>query len=608
MNAIQFLSAQLWVQRLGWTLVHFLWQGAVIAALYAGARQSMAHSAGRNARYILACAALAVMMAAPCVTWWAIGPARAGTVAVVAAGRAATATAAAPVLPIALPAAADGAVFGVWRGQLLPCVVVFWLAGALAFWVRLIGGWAVAARIRSTLVRPAPAEWRRTLSRLAARIGLSRPVRLLVSALVEVPVVVGWLRPVVLVPAAALAGLPVEQMEALLLHELAHIRRHDYLVNMLQSIAEALLFYHPAVWWVSGHIRAERELCCDDVAAQASGDVLTYARALLKLESYRPLHGHAALAANGGSLAGRIAILLGESRPAAQTRSGLGAAVTAILLAITAIGLFGQSGAAPQFDVASVRQNIAHPGLMMVRPHNGGLTAENAPLQLLMQNAYSVQAFQISGGPGWVKTDGYNIEAKGNGTASHAQILLMLRSLLEDRFQLKIHRETKQLPVYALTVAKAGLKLPPAKDDTCVPLDPNADLPPLPAPGQHPPGRACGKVGVMGESFGVRMQGGKVLMPEFIRILSMVLGRPVLDRTGFTGAFDLRLDFSPDEAVAGLPRAVGQGDSSSPPPADPSSPPGIFAAIQEQLGLRLESTKGPVDVLLIDHVERPSEN
>ena len=171
---------------------------------------------------------------------------------------------------------------------------MIWLAGAMAFWVRLMGGWVVAARMRSTLVRPAPPEWRQALGELGARIGLSRPVRLLVSALVEVPAVVGWLRPVVLVPVGALAGLPAEQMEALLIHELAHIRRHDYLVNILQSVAEALLFYHPAVWWVSGHIRAERELCCDDVAASGRGDVLTYARALAELESYRPAHANAA--------------------------------------------------------------------------------------------------------------------------------------------------------------------------------------------------------------------------------------------------------------------------------------------------------------------------
>ena len=168
---------------------------------------------------------------------------------------------------------------------LLPWVVAVWLAGAMVFWLRLIGGWIFAERLRSSLVRPAPREWQQALDRLKNRIRVSRPVRLLVSSLVQAPAVVGWLRPVVLVPVGALAGLPPEQIEALLLHELAHIRRHDYLVNIVQSAIEALLFYHPAVWWVSGHIRAERELCCDDMAVSVSGDAVTYARALAELES-----------------------------------------------------------------------------------------------------------------------------------------------------------------------------------------------------------------------------------------------------------------------------------------------------------------------------------
>jgi len=606
MNAIQFLSTQPWVERLGWTLVHFLWQGAAISALYAAARRGIGRSSSPNMRYVLACVALAAMVAAPFVTWSLMSPSDPVPAAAHFAARVASA---APPVTITLPASVSATVADAWAGRFLCWVVVIWLAGAMAFWVRLMGGWVVAARMRSTLVRPAPPEWRQRLGELGARIGLSRPVRLLVSALVQVPTVIGWLRPVVLVPVGALAGLPAEHVEALLIHELAHIRRHDYLVNMLQSVAEALLFYHPAVWWVSGHIRAERELCCDDVAASATGDVLTYARALAELESYRPAHVNAAIAANGGSLADRIARLLGQSRPASQTHSGMGTIVTAILLAIAAFGLFGQSDAAPRFEVASVKQNTSNPGFMMVRPHGGGLTTENAPLRLLMQNAYGVQAFQISGGPSWIQSDGYNIEAKGDGKASHAQILLMLRSLLEDRFQLKVHRETKELPVYALTVAKGGLKLQQPKDGSCTPLDPNADLPPLRAGRGQPAPPACGRVGVSGQPFGVRMQGGKVAMPEFIRMLSMVLGRPVVDRTGFAETFDLRLDFTPDEAVAGLPRAVGASDpGSAAPAADPTTPPTIFAAIQEQLGLKLESTKGPVEVLVIDHVERPSQN
>jgi len=207
-----------------------------------------------------------------------------------------------------------------------------------------------------------------------------------------------------------------------------------------------------------------------------------------------------------------------------------------------------------------------------------------------------------------MQSEGYNIDAKGNGNASREQTFLMLRSLLEDRFQLKLRRETRELPVYTLTVAKNGPKLPQPKDGSCITMDPNAPtLPPPPAPGR--PAFPCGRAGVMAESSGARMQGGKVPMTEFIRILSMIMGRPVVDKTGYSETFDLLLSFTPDEAVAGLPRGAAPRDAGSPAPTtDPAAPPTIFAALQEQLGLRLESTKGPVGVLVIDHVERPTGN
>lgn len=143
-------------------------------------------------------------------------------------------------------------------------------------------------------------------------------MRLLVSDAIQVPAVVGWLRPAILMPVAAFAGFPAGYLDALLGYELAHIRRHDFLVNMLQGTAEALLFYHPALWWVSQQIRIERELCCDDVAVASSGDVLTYARALAELESLRPAHASLAVAANGGSLVNRIRRLLAPSERESQ--------------------------------------------------------------------------------------------------------------------------------------------------------------------------------------------------------------------------------------------------------------------------------------------------
>ena len=324
-------------------------------------------------------------------------------------------------------------------------------------------------------------------------------MQLLVSALVQVPTVVGWLRPVVLVPVGALGGLPAEHLEALLLHELAHIRRHDYLVNMLQSVAEALLFYHPAVWWVSGHIRAERELCCDDVAVSVSGDALTYARALAQLESYRPAHLGAAVAANGGSLADRIARLLGQSRPAVRTGLGPGVVAVAILLATAAYGLFGQSDAHPAFQVVSIKRNTS---ARMERPPHGRCLQTRRPAyrdERVLEASHPIcvrcprlplsgplaplGASQVVGGPAWIDSDGYDIEAKPEGNTDPKQVWLMLQTLLADRFKLTLHRETRELPVYDLTAEKSGPKLPAAKDITCVSFPPGTT--PHPCPGRR---------------------------------------------------------------------------------------------------------------------------
>jgi uncharacterized protein (TIGR03435 family) len=182
----------------------------------------------------------------------------------------------------------------------------------------------------------------------------------------------------------------------------------------------------------------------------------------------------------------------------------------------------------------------------------------------------------------------------------------MLQSLLEDRFKLKVHRETKELPAYTLTAAKSGFKLPPPKEGDCLGANPDGLTSYSPGTRMAPPGAGappvvrCGSVSVALLPSGARMQGGKIAMAEFIRVLSMALGSPVIDKTGFTQLFDVRLDFQADEITAALP----------PPPVTPDNPsnPSILVALQEQLGLKLESTKGPVEVLVVDHAERPAEN
>jgi hypothetical protein len=221
-----------------------------------------------------------------------------------------------------------------------------WFAGAGACSLRLLMGFASAAALRRSRHAPVLTEWQQTLDRLIERMHVSRSVRLLATDRVDSPSVIGWLRPVILAPVGVLCGLAPEQVEALLAHELAHVRRHDYLVNVLQGIAESLLFYHPAVWWISNQIRAEREHCCDDLAVAASGDVLAYARALAELEFMRPAHFKAALSANDGSLLRRIRRLtnpVGAHRPA-----GWGAAWSLGALSLLGIAGVAVSGAQAQ--------------------------------------------------------------------------------------------------------------------------------------------------------------------------------------------------------------------------------------------------------------------
>ena len=181
-----------------------------------------------------------------------------------------------------------------------------------------------------------------------------------------------------------------------------------------------------------------------------------------------------------------------------------------------------------------------------MRPLPGRLTA-SAPLGVLMQAAYQAQPFQIIGGPAWIESDGYAVDAKAAGNPEHEQMMLMLQSLLEDRFQLKVHRESREMPLYALVPARGGLKLRPPRDGSCVeetdvlgPLaDPGARLQP---PGQdRSPAPRCGGLDVPLEVGGARLLGGKVPMAEFVRVLSRVLGRTVIDQTGFSGVFDVTL-------------------------------------------------------------------
>ena len=325
---------------LGYALLHFVWQGVVIG-LSTAALLRLMHRRPANARYVVACLGLAAMAAAPVLTM--IGVSASGPFG-------------SPVQPFSTDGGMTFALQGdavdpgssvlslrYWFSVVerwLPTLLVLWSVGVLLLMSRLVHGWLTVERIRRCASEVTSGVLQDAIARVSSAIGLSRVVRVLRSSAVEVPAVMGWIRPTLLVPASALSGLSVAELEAVIAHELAHVRRHDYLINSLQNVVETLLFYHPAVWWVSAEIRREREYCCDDVAVSVAASAPVYARALAALEEDR--HGLLAfgMSATGGDLLARIQRILGQPSRRRQPPS-LALVVTSAVMLVTIVAAAG---------------------------------------------------------------------------------------------------------------------------------------------------------------------------------------------------------------------------------------------------------------------------
>ena len=310
---------------LAWALVHFIWQGAAIA-LVAGFASAALRRARPTTRYAVLCGALAAMLLVPLATFVVLRLPSAATPSPASA-------VAGSFAPVMAAAAGSSAALSAAEPNWFSWLVRIWLAGVVIFGLRSISGWALAQRLRSWKTSPAAESVERAARTLCERLGIRRAVRIVNTAATDVPATLGWLRPVVLLPISAFTVLTPEQIELLIAHELAHVRRHDYLVNLVQTAVESVLFYHPAVWWVSRRIRAEREHCCDDLAVAACGDVKQYVRALAALEGMRGSPAALVVAADGGSLLARIRRLLNlEPRPRSGPPAWLGAFVPAAVI------------------------------------------------------------------------------------------------------------------------------------------------------------------------------------------------------------------------------------------------------------------------------------
>ena len=462
------------------------------------------------------------------------------------------------------------------------------------------------------------ARWRRIRRavREASPMQLEAPIPLMSSPTLIEPGVFGFFRPILLLPEGIAGRLTPAQLHAILAHELCHVRRRDNLAAAAHMLVEAIFWFHPLVWWIGARMVEERERACDEEVLGQGNERQTYAEGILNVcKFYLESPLACASGVTGSDLKKRVEAIMTHrfshrltlSRKLLLAIAGMAAVGGPILVGVLNAPP-GRAQSKPEaltFEVASIKP--ANPDAMGIRINfvpGGGLRAENVRLRQLIEFAYQVHPFQISGGPGWMNSQGFDVLAKAPEPAEATdlrkltdaqrdrlgeQIRQRLQALLAERFQLTIHRETKEMPVYALVVAKNGPKLKESAD-------------PERGDQQMRAGR--------GELSATTMK-----IQALASHLSRVTGRPVLDNTGLKGTYDFKLEWTPEPGgpgggpFAGSPgagrlaeeKAAGIG---APDPTGPS----IFTALQEQLGLKLESQKGPVEILVIDRAEKPSEN
>jgi uncharacterized protein (TIGR03435 family) len=513
--------------------------------------------------------------------------------------------------------------------HLLPALLAVWLCGFLM----VVFVWLVRWRRISAATRKAKPlrEGREieALRRLEHVGGIRKPTEIVLSEAPLEPGIFGIVRPVLVWPERITERLADAHLEAILAHELSHIRRRDNLAAAIHMLVEAIFWFHPLVWWLGARLVAERERACDEAVLESGRERQVYAESILKIcelcvES--PLTCVSGV--TGSDLNKRVVRIMREpvARKLDFSKTMLLAAVGLLAFALPIVtGSLNAERPAevraqdrdditPAYEVASVKLNEA--GTASLKTGKGivmqnmlfapsTFTAQNTTLQELIRAAYGVADYQISGAPDWLTSELFDVDAKADKSVLESMQKLgddqrelknrrMLQTLLKDRFKLTLRQVNRDLPIYSLVVDEPG-KLHEAQGD-CGP-GPNLVLvtpgTPLPSP--------CGSLRVF--PWVGHMDGKKVPIKELVSKLSGFTRRMVLDRTNLAGRYDIDMKWLP-------------GPSDFPPrpaylPADyqpdPHSLP-LLAAIQHQLGLKLESQAGPVPLLIIDHVEGPSGN
>jgi uncharacterized protein (TIGR03435 family) len=500
----------------------------------------------------------------------------------------------------------------------VPIAFLMWACGFAAYVVIRLRGWL---RIRAAVRSSIPLDLRGAIA-VRSSPGLLEPG------------VVGFSKPVLLLPAGIQERLTPHQLKAVVAHELCHVRRRDNLTSAMHMLVEAIFWFYPLVWWIGARLIEERERACDEAVLSLGGDPKIYAEGILNVcRNYLESPLRCVSGVTGADLkkriqtilTGRIPSGLNTGKKMALAATGAAALAMPFLVGVmNAPAIRAQSAVKPKFEVAAIKPckrdldtGGGGGGARGGGGANGGfspgrLNLPCLPLRFLIQMAYvdfengkfnRGTGLRLEGGPSWIDSERYQITAKAEGNASEEMMNgPMMQALLEDRFQLKIRHETRETPLYALTAGRNGLKLRRTQEGSCRPIEPGKLRQAPPEPGQ-PAQCGVGRLWISRQRMTIDLPGAS--LAEFCLYLNNS-GRPVIDKTGIQGKFDFHLEFAPDEASVGPPggRPAGAPDAA---PADEPAPPSVFTAIEE-LGLKLEPVKGPRDFLIIDSIERPSEN
>jgi bla regulator protein BlaR1 len=491
--------------------------------------------------------------------------------------------------------------------RLPEALAVLWFcgfAGCIGWWFR---GWQQVSR---ALRRGVPLD-------------LDIPIPTISSNERIEPGVFGVFRPVLLLPEGIAQRLTPDQLKAVVAHEMSHIRRRDNVANAIHMLAEALFWFHPLMWWIERRLLDEQERACDEEVLRQGGDPQVYAESILRIcEFYLTSPLICVAGITGSDLKMRVGeIMRAGVRPRLSVAGRLLLYMAALLVLagpmVVGVAVRAQTTGTrggPRFEVATIKLTERCNLNLGAGPTPGRITI-CAPLRVIIQRAYKREFeeplfAEAQDGPAWLDSDRYEIVAKTEGNPPNDQMTgPMLQVLLEERFRLKVHRDQKEVPVYFLQVAKGGPKFQPAKKESCVTSDPDNPSP-LTSP-EKLLKRICGGIRFNGRSFDMY----SATMTGLANQISKYFDRRLIDRTGLVGVFDIHMDLVPDDA--GPPPDVAAIENAGDGMAGLRALAGfqqraygsvIVPTLQKQLGLTVESGKGPGDTLVIDSIERPSPN